>query len=270
MFRVAKFGKIFALALGLLAGAWGSEAQAFPLRVLVEGPKSAMVIAVSQTTEFHRTDGTVTTLQPGQFFTVSAQSLGSVQMGENGMVMVGNRWYPETMSFVWLKGGVAALNNVDSETYLRGVIPREMPEEYHPEALKAQAIAARTYALTSYQRRKHGPNYDMVDTTNDQVYGGFAKFNPRTGRSSWLTDPRTDRAVSDTRNIVLNYSKVDGEYRDQGINGWARYGQYALPIRKGPILSQTVSQKMALAGWNFQQILWYWYQSELYRLPQTM
>ncbi len=44
------------------------------------------------------------------------------------------------------KTGITLINEVDIEDYLLGVIPCEMPDEYHPEALKAQAIAARTYA----------------------------------------------------------------------------------------------------------------------------
>jgi stage II sporulation protein D len=243
---------------------------AFPLRVLVEGPKPAMVISVSEPARYQGADGRTVDLQPGQFFNVTAERLGTLKVSNRGLILVGDRWYPETVYFTWYRGGVAAINYVDSETYLRGVVPREMPENYHPEALKAQAIAARTYALTSFKRRKHGKDFDLVDTVIDQVYGGFARFDARTGRSRWLVDPRTDRAVAETKGIVLNFERVHGEYRDKGIAGWMKYGQYMLPIRKGALLSQTVSHKMALAGWNYQQILYYWYQSALYQLPQNM
>jgi stage II sporulation protein D len=240
------------------------------LRVLVEGPKPTMNIAVSVPARYVHADGTVVALRPGELYPIARERLGMIKLPGDGLVLVGDRWYPESVYFGWLRGGIVAVNYVDSETYLRGVVPREMPESYHHEALKAQAIAARTYALTSFKRRKHGAYYDLVDTVMDQVYGGFARFDGRTGRSRWLTDPRTDRAVAETRGIVLNFDRVQGEYRAEGIKGWVRQGQYALPIRKGALLSQTVSQKMALAGWNHQQILWYWYESELYQLPRNL
>lgn len=229
-----------------------------------------MTIAVSAPAQLVLTDGTVIGLHPGGFYPINRDRLGTIKLPRDSLVLVGDRWYPESMVFGWLKGGVVAINCVESETYLRGVIPREMPESYHAEALKAQAVAARTYALTSYKRHKHGVYYDLVDTTTDQVYGGFARFDARTGRSRWLVDSRTDQAVAQTRGIVLNFDRVQGEYRSEGIKGWVKQGQYMLPVRKGALLSQTVSQKMALAGWNHQQILWYWYESELYQLPRNI
>ncbi len=59
--------------------------------------------------------------------------------------------------------------HIHVEDYLLGVVPYEMSNEFPLEALKAQAVTARTYAL-----RKQDPSkgYDLVDTTNDQVYKG--------------------------------------------------------------------------------------------------
>ncbi len=57
------------------------------------------------------------------------------------------------------------------EDYLHGVVPYEMSESWPLEALKAQAVAARTYAVSKAQANA-GREYDLVDTTNDQVYKG--------------------------------------------------------------------------------------------------
>ena len=66
-------------------------------------------------------------------------------------------------------GGLRAVLHAPVEEYLLGVVPYEMSDSFPLEALKAQAVAARTYAL-----RKAGANddYDVVDNTNDQAYYG--------------------------------------------------------------------------------------------------
>lgn len=95
--------------------------------------------------------------------------------------------------------GVTAVNVLDLETYLLGVVPHEIgagrpPEEV--EAVKAQAIAARTYAIRHMGRRS-GQGFDFFATVMDQVYGGVA-----------ADDPVSARAVRETRGEILTY---DGE-----------------------------------------------------------
>lgn len=68
------------------------------------------------------------------------------------------------------EGKVSVVNTVPFEQYLRGVVPDEMPPSWHPEALKAQAIAARGYALTGLA--KDHAWFDMYSDTRSQVYGG--------------------------------------------------------------------------------------------------
>ncbi|HEX9080954.1 MAG TPA: SpoIID/LytB domain-containing protein, partial [Holophagaceae bacterium] len=86
------------------------------------------------------------------------------------------------------QGRLTVVNTLDLETYLRGVVPKEMGAWEFPalEALKAQAVAARTYAVAN--RGKHAKDgFDMTDTVADQVYGG------RDAEQSL-----TDRAVQET------------------------------------------------------------------------
>jgi stage II sporulation protein D len=253
------------LAFGLIAG----PAQAFQVRVLVEGPQPAVNVAVSAPAVLQMDNGTTQNLQPQEWYRMDQKQAGTIQVPEGGYVLAGDRWYPGSVRLETLPNGVAAINYLDSEEYLRGVVPREMPAKWHQNALMAQAIAARTYALTSFTRRKWGPQYDLVDTVMDQVYGGFARYNPKTGQSANLVDPRTDQAVASTKGIVLDYSIVQGNYRADGIQGWMSYGDYRLPIRKGAMMSQKVSQQMAEAGWDYTQILEYWYKASLYQLPAS-
>ena len=91
-------------------------------------------------------------------------------------------------------GKVRPILSVHVEDYLLGVVPYEMSDSFPLEALKAQAVAARTYAL----RSPHPPPpFDVVQTTNDQVYRGYLPVNDQ-----------TERAIQETRGVC-------GFYRDQ-------------------------------------------------------
>ena len=66
-------------------------------------------------------------------------------------------------------GNLRVVNFVSYDDYVKGVIPKEMPAGWHPEAYKAQALAARSYGFTSAQPTK---DYDVRDDQSDQCYGG--------------------------------------------------------------------------------------------------
>ena len=69
--------------------------------------------------------------------------------------------------------GFDVINLVPLEPYLAGVVGEEMPDYWEPEALKAQAIAARTYCLYTKNRFGIGRNWDVGRTQANQVYGGI-------------------------------------------------------------------------------------------------
>jgi stage II sporulation protein D len=85
------------------------------------------------------------------------------------------------------------INMVDLEDYLLSVVPSEMPSAWPVESLKAQAIAARTYALANLG--KHGKDgFDLRDTTDDQVYSGVK-----------AESTNSNRAVAETNGVVMTY-----------------------------------------------------------------
>ncbi len=86
---------------------------------------------------------------------------------------------------------LSAVNAVGLEQYLAGVVPREMPAAWHPEALKAQAVAARSYALAN---RLSGKGFDLYPDVRSQVYGGVA-----------AEDARATAAIEATAGQVLLY-----------------------------------------------------------------
>jgi stage II sporulation protein D len=122
--------------------------------------------------------------------------------------------------------GLALLNQVDLEEYVKGVVPAEMHAGWHPEALKVQAVVARTYAL--YQRLANREReYDVAAGTQDQVYRG------RQG-----LDQRVQQAVESTRGLVLTYgggpvlaafSSTAAGPTEDAMNVWSK----DLPYLKG-------------------------------------
>jgi stage II sporulation protein D len=87
--------------------------------------------------------------------------------------------------------GVNAINALDLEDYVRGVVSGESPSTWPAEALKAQAVAARTYAVTT---SKGGDGFDQYADVRSQVYkGALAEF------------PSTDAAVAATRGEVVTF-----------------------------------------------------------------
>ena len=84
---------------------------------------------------------------------------------------IDNKSYRGALRLLPRKGKIHVLNRVPVEEYLRGVVPVEMPADWNAEAVKAQAVAARTYALG--HRKRHGQEgYDICATTHCQQYGG--------------------------------------------------------------------------------------------------
>jgi stage II sporulation protein D len=86
------------------------------------------------------------------------------------------RRYRGTIQVDVVNGRLRAVNFVSLEQYLYGVVPAEVPFTWHPEALKAQAVAARSYALAT---RKTGA-FDLYSDTRSQVYLGIDHEKPST------------------------------------------------------------------------------------------
>ena len=119
------------------------------------------------------------------------------------------------------------LNNIlDMESYLRCVVPHEMFTSWNIEALKAQAVIARTYALRAAEKaKKAGWNFDVFDDTRSQAYGG-----------EQVRDPRTDEAVAATAGeVILQDGKLIEAFFHANSGGKLEDGEYLLN-RKVPYL----------------------------------
>ena len=113
------------------------------------------------------------TLNMGAEFTLTRTKAAAGQ--ENGLYIAEsekNNLYMGDLRLAVSDGGLSALLYIDIEDYLCGVVPYEMSDSWPVEALKAQAVAARTYALGRKSARV-SKEYDVVDTTADQVFKGY-------------------------------------------------------------------------------------------------
>ena len=92
-------------------------------------------------------------------------------------------------------GGLTVVNVVGLEDYVRGVVPNELSPSYGTiEALKAQAVAARTYAVKN-RNQFASQGFDLLPTTRSQVYGGLSTEHPL-----------STRAVDETRGMIATYN----------------------------------------------------------------
>jgi len=82
---------------------------------------------------------------------------------------------------------LTVINNLQMEAYLLGVIPAEMPSSWGEEALKAQAVASRSYAVFHLQDGGDDRLWDLEDTETDQVYGGMGSEKPQATLAVYAT-----------------------------------------------------------------------------------
>ena len=119
--------------------------------------------------------------------------------------------YPGDLTLTVKDGAIRPILTLPLESYLQGVVPYEMSDSFPLEALKVQAVCARTYALS---KMNSSAEYDVVDNTNDQVFRGVPN-----------NSENTSRAVTETAGLILTWN-------DKLITAWysaSNGGQTELP-----------------------------------------
>lgn len=112
---------------------------------------------------------------------------------------------------------MTAVNVVNLEEYLYGVIPAEMPAPYGEEALKAQTLAARTYAMTKLNAHKSS-GYELCDTINCQVYKGYSGENSKTNA---IVDETEGEIICYNGTLIeAVFSASTGGYTENSENVW--------------------------------------------------
>lgn len=121
---------------------------------------------------------------------------------ENRTIKIEKNRYRDYIRLLNKDNEIIVINHVSTENYLYGVVPKEMSPSFHIEALKAQAVAARSFAISN--TNKHSANgFNLCDTTHCQVYSGYD-----------VEKPSTNLAVDETKDILAFYDGniIDAQY----------------------------------------------------------
>ena len=199
----------------------------------------------------------------GKYYKISSDKI-VIKPTSAGFVSTKGKWYRGILRIQNRNGKLIVINDVPLEDYIKGVVPAEMPSSWAYEAHKAQAIAARSYALANLGKRaRYG--YDLKDTPEDQAYNGAS-----------CETAGTNSAVDDTKGIVLTHdTKVISAYYSASAGGQTNTNSWgtSLPylrsvpsfddnVKKnghGVGMSQHGANNLAKQGYNAYQILKYFY-----------
>ena len=215
--------------------------------------------------EFKPYRGVIAIKVDGDFKKINSNKI-VIKPADDGYISVKRKWYRGHFQLLNNGDGLTVINDIPLESYLQGVVPSEMPPNWEHDAHKAQAIAARSYAIANLGKRaKHG--YDLKDTPEDQAYGGAS-----------AETPQTNDAVSETEGLVLihdgkiipaYYSASAGGHTKDASQVWSKDLAFikAVPsfddgIKKnghGVGMSQYGANGMAKQGYTFDKILKHYY-----------
>ena len=186
-----------------------------------------------------------TGLKPGKGYVAKRKSAGVVVRNKKGRLiarcgaamtaagapaftLAGKGTYRGSLEVRASGSSLQAINVIDVEDYVRGVVAEESPASWPIEALKAQAVAARSYGLSTGIR---GGTFDLYDDTRSQAYGGVG-----------AETAKTDQAVSATRLQVVMYgSKIaqtfffstSGGHTENNEFSSLGFGQPPVPYLRG-------------------------------------
>ncbi|WP_295160627.1 SpoIID/LytB domain-containing protein [uncultured Brachyspira sp.] len=140
---------------------------------------------------------------------------GIVFETEDGFTLNGVEYYGSLM-FIPYNDTMIAVNELNIEDYVKGVLPHEMSPDWPMEALKAQAVAARTYSMYHILKNANKLPFDVDNTTKYQVYNGKEKIN-------WAVEQAVDRtkyeiAVYRGKVIATYFSALCGGHTDSAKN----------------------------------------------------
>lgn len=160
-----------------------------------------------------------------------------IQPPANGILYLGDQPYRGRFLLAAQGGRIWVVNYIDLRHYLYSVVASEVSPSWNAEALKAQAVAARSYALTYYFRRAQ-PLYHMGSDEYFQVYSGMAR---ESARSNQAVDQTAGEFVSYRGGIVESLYAASDDIVADAFRG------------KG--MSQLGALRLAEQGYGYRQIL---------------
>jgi hypothetical protein len=159
-------------------------------------------------------------------------------------LLVNGQPYAGRLRLLLQEGRLRVVNHLGLERYISSVVGAEMPSSWSMEALRAQAVAARSYAL-AHMARPADPHWHLGDTTRWQAYRGLSS----------VTD-RTRQATASTAGLILSYQGAIVESLYAATYQITREAHGHL----GASMSQHGAQDLAQQGYMYNQILGHYYQ----------
>lgn len=201
----------------------------------------------------------------GKYYSLGSDSI-VLKTDGMGFLSTKKRWYRGDFIINCSNDTLTIINNLSLEEYIMGVVPSEMPSKWNQEALKAQAIAARSYAVANLGKRA-SKGFDLKDNTEDQAYGGATSETTH-----------TNKAVIETNGIVVTYNRrvipayycasAGGQTNNSGglwnkdlpfLRSVPSYDEGIKKMGHGVGMSQYGANNLAQQGYNAYQILTYYY-----------
>ncbi|WP_313757103.1 SpoIID/LytB domain-containing protein [Tissierella sp.] len=146
---------------------------------------------------------------------------GSILISSNtfnsSIITVEKDRYRDYIRLLSRNNEIYVINYVGLENYLYGVVPAEMPATFHMEALKAQAVASRSFAISNINKHS-SEGFNLCDTTHCQVYSGVE-----------YERPSTNLAVDETRDVFAYYNgkvieaifhSTSSGFTEDSVNVW--------------------------------------------------
>lgn len=165
------------------------------LTITLAGSKATVQTGSSKTITLAANTAAAIRWQDGAFLVGREKLRGEVLVirpaAKAGELSLDGRRYRGALELRHKGGGLTAVNIVPVDDYLRSVVPEEMPVDWPAEAIKAQSVAARSFALAS-RGRHAGESYDLCTTTHCQLYTAAEKS-------------ASNAAIKATRGEVLTY-----------------------------------------------------------------
>ena len=207
----------------------------------ITGTSSAGVSVVKTGTnqilfQFDSTSGLCLGIKPGLDDSVKTET-----------IFRGNTYYGG-FQYQRVNGGNLTVSNVISlEDYVQGVIVEEMSSSWPLEALKAQAVCARTYAYRNYTAQKHSSQgFDLCNSTHCQAYEGMTNVTAESSRA--VTETRGEYLWYSGSLIDAVYSSHDGGATESAVNVWG--GNVPYLIGKVDPYEASVASKVPNYNWT--------------------
>jgi stage II sporulation protein D len=173
-------------------------------------------------------DGVV--VEPGpRGLLADRQPVGEVwRLTGSGIVAVNQMRFRGKLEFRRISNGMQVINKVMLEDYVAGILGREIYPDWHPEMMKAQAVAARSYAL--HQRAQSGGRAFHVEAgTGSQVYGGMAAETPAIRAAVSAT--RGEFLAHEQKPILAAYHSASGGRTASSEEVWGRALPYLVSLK---------------------------------------